>query len=321
MSEDQAVTPAQEQVELASPVEQLLSGMDTGTQESSNELTPESVFEDTTPFNGFSRVNSEEPAVAEPQAVQTPESNEEVRYQYWQSEADKAKNEVAELKNRLDSIEQVQAPVAQQPQQEESEEHFPSPPEKPAQPRNFSREDAYSDPNSDSSVYLDSVDEWRDDMDEYNRLYTEYNMAILAEEKEAIEEQRRAISERDAQAQEYQSNMNNIANHLATNYNASQEEVSKFVEVMDKPESLTVDNLFQLFRMQSGGNAPQPAGQPIVDAQAITNKADSFAQLKRAQQVPSPMGVLPSSNAQSSASTEDGIFDSMVNTYNKRNPW
>ena len=78
MSEDQAVTPAQEQVELASPVEQLLSGMDTGTQESSNELTPESVFEDTTPFNGFSRVNSEEPAEAEPQAVQTPESNEEV---------------------------------------------------------------------------------------------------------------------------------------------------------------------------------------------------------------------------------------------------
>lgn len=323
MTENEMVTPEESTAPEVNPIDNLLSNLDTNTQETLEELSPESILDEDSPFDGFNRVAKvEEPAEAEPQKTEAPKSNEEVRYQYWQSEADKAKNEVSELKSRLESIEQTQGQVQAQPQQlEESEEHFPSPPEKPAPPRGFSREEAYSDPSSESARYLEDVDEWRDDMDEYNRLYTEYNMAVLAEEKEALEEQRRAIAERDAQAQEYQKNMANIANHLTQNYNATQEEVAKFVEVMDKPESLTVDNLFQLFRMQTGGGISPQASQPIVNAEAKTNRAESFEQLKRAQQVPSPMGVLPSSNASTQSSPEESIMDSMVNAYNKRNPW
>ena len=323
MSENEMVTPEEMGNEPAvNPVENLLSQMDTKEQVSSDELTPENIFDNDSPFDGFNRVNkAEESAEAVPQE-EAPKSNEEVRYQYWQSEADKAKNEVNELKSRLDSMEQAQSQAPAQPQQiEESEEYFPSPPEKPSQPRNFSREEAYSDPGSDSAAYLDNVDEWRDEMDEYNRLYTEYNMAVLAEEKEAVEEQKKAIAQRDAEEQQTRQNMANIANHLTTNYNATQDEVAQFINVMDKPESLTVDNLFQLYRMQKGGSVPQQTSQPIVNAQATTNKAESFEQLKRAQQVPSPMGVLPSSNTKSNESGEDSIFDSMVNSYNKRNPW
>jgi hypothetical protein len=73
--------------------------------------------------------------------------------------------------------------------------------------------------------------------------------------------------------------------------------------------------------MQTGGGISPQASQPIVNAEAKTNRAESFEQLKRAQQVPSPMGVLPSSNANTQSSPEESIMDSMVNSYNKRNPW
>jgi len=322
MSENQEVALDQEIVNLANPVEQLLSGMDTEPQESSSQLTPESVFDGESLFNGFNRVQPDEPAKAEPQSEVAEKPNEEVRYQYWQSEADKAKNEVNELKTRLEAVEnRPQEPVAQPQQLEESIESFPPSPDKPEQPRGFNREEAWSDPNSDSAKYLDNVDEWRDDMDEYNKLYTEYNMAILSEEKQALQDERQGVIKKQAEEQQYRQQMDGVANHLTNNYNASPEEVAKFVEVMDKPESLNVDNLFQLFRMQNGGNVPQ-VSQPIADVQSETPKSESFSQLKRAQQVPSPMGVLPSSNnSATTQSSEGNIMDSMVNAYNKRNPW
>ena len=58
-------------------------------------------------------------------------------------------------------------PAEAAPTSQEQEE-FPPPPAKPEQPRGFSRDEALADPNSDSAVYLDSVEKWRDDMMQYN---------------------------------------------------------------------------------------------------------------------------------------------------------
>ncbi len=75
-------------------------------------------------------------------------------------------------------------------------EEFPDAPEKPKKPSNFSRADAMEDPQSESAIYLDRSDEWRDDMDEYNRLYVEYQGAMLQAERETIVTEQREKEER-----------------------------------------------------------------------------------------------------------------------------
>jgi hypothetical protein len=49
---------------------------------------------------------------------ETPQDNEEVRYQYWQSEADKAKNENEQLKKTVEILQQtIQKPAESQPEE------------------------------------------------------------------------------------------------------------------------------------------------------------------------------------------------------------
>ena len=302
--------------------------------------TPESepVTEGINPLEGFFRANGVEPeeqtddpfatdeiVPASPpqeqeQVVQEkPEDNDEKRYQYWQSEADKARNENAQLAQRLQALEQ-QANQSQPTVDDgvEDDRSFPPPPPKPSKPRNFSRSEALEDPSSESAKYMDDVDEWRDEMDDYNRLQSEYNLAIVEEEKQKMQDERDNIMRQQAEAQQRQQQMADIHTHLKTQYQASDEEIAQFVDIMDKPESVTLDNLFKLYRLQSGNQTTpvQQQGQPLTE----TNKNDSFEQMKRAQQVPTSMGVIPS-QGNTTGSQEDSLMDSMINEYNKQNPW
>ena len=81
---------------------------------------------------------------------------------------------------------------------------------------------------------------------------------------------------------------------------------------MSKPDSLSVDNLVELWRIKQGrgGGANVQSNQP----------SDTFNQQARAQQVASPMGVMPSQQPVQQ-STEESIMDSMINDYKKSNPW
>ena len=302
--------------------------------------TPESepVTEGINPLEGFFRANGVEPeeqtddpfatdeivpaspSQEQEQVVQEkPEDNDEKRYQYWQSEADKARNENAQLAQRLQALEQ-QANQSQPTVDDgvEDDRSFPPPPPKPSKPRNFSRSEALEDPSSESAKYMDDVDEWRDEMDDYNRLQSEYNLAIVEEEKQKMQDERDNIMRQQAEAQQRQQQMADIHTHLKTQYQASDEEIAQFVDIMDKPESVTLDNLFKLYRLQSGNQTTpvQQQGQPLTE----TNKNDSFEQMKRAQQVPTSMGVIPS-QGNTTGSQEDSMMDSMINEYNKQNPW
>ncbi len=302
--------------------------------------TPESepVTEGINPLEGFFRANGVEPEeqtddpfatdeivpASPPQeqeqvAQEKPEDNDEKRYQYWQSEADKARNENAQLAQRLQALEQ-QANQSQPTVDDgvEDDRSFPPPPPKPSKPRNFSRSEALEDPSSESAKYMDDVDEWRDEMDDYNRLQSEYNLAIVEEEKQKMQDERDNIMRQQAEAQQRQQQMADIHTHLKTQYQASDEEIAQFVDIMDKPESVTLDNLFKLYRLQSGNQTTpvQQQGQPLTE----TNKNDSFEQMKRAQQVPTSMGVIPS-QGNTTGSQEDSMMDSMINEYNKQNPW
>tara|TARA_R100001530_G_scaffold62543_2_gene45064 strand:+ start:958 stop:1935 length:978 start_codon:yes stop_codon:yes gene_type:complete len=267
---------------------------------------------------GIPEAQQEETVTPQPETVSTP-NNEEVRYEYWQSQADKAKNDLTGmreqnqlLQNQLNIINQQ----AQQPQVETQQEEsvdFPSPPERPMKPRNYSREEAYTDPQSDSAHYLDSMDEWRDTMDEYTQLHSQYQSELArAERMDFVEGQKRQEAIREAQRQEYQQ-LNSVASHVKQNYNASDEDIRGFVNKFSSDDSITIDNLWRLYQMEQGGNsvqqAPVQAGSPV------------FEQTKRAQQVASPMGVVSGQSAGGQGSAENQIMNDLIDGYNKNNPF
>ena len=243
--------------------------------------------------------------------VQT-NTNDETRYQYWQSQADKYKNELATLKQQPQQPQaQPQAPV----EPEIKAETFPPPPNKPQRPRTFNREEAYNDPSSESAKYVDELEGWRDDMNEYNTLKSEYNTAVI-EDKFNKMEQERVNNVKRAQAQQQQAQqVSEIKSKLVGHYGMQEGEANDFMQKMSDPNSITIDNLVQLYRLQGSGNTQQPPQSAPVPSQ-------TFTQTQNAQQVPSPMGVMPSGNTNvDGRSMEDKMMDTMIGNFNSKNPW
>lgn len=250
-----------------------------------------------------------------------PANNDDTRFQYWQSQADTQKNENNQLRDELNQMKgqmnalsgQQQVQAQQQASSQEVDMEFPPPPEKPAKPVGFSREEAYSDPASASAQYMDTIEGWRDDMDEYNVAKTNYNTMMVQERVEAIEQTRvQEQKRREAQIQQ-QRQVSQLKNHVSKNYNMSPEETQDFVSKMSDPKSISMDNLVQLYRMQQGSGNTTPNQNTGVPS-------PTFQQTQRAQQVPQPMGV-QSSSGHVENNAEDQIMDNLIGNYNKNNPW
>jgi len=258
-------------------------------------------------------------------APEQPVDNDQNRYQYWQSEADKMKNSLTEMQRQNDELknqligqyQNQQAPQQAQPVPEEKVEEFPSAPDKPQKPRGFNRVEANEDANSESAKYLDDMEAWRDDMDEYNRLYVEYQGAMLQAEREKMQE---AENKRQAEIQaqqERQKAMLDVKNHIAENHGVTDENVvSDFIEKMSDPSSVSLDNLWKLYQMENGTYQVNPETKPQVP-----QPSPEFQQTKNAQSIPSPMGVLNSSNEATRQSPEESIIDDIITDYNSKNPW
>ena len=247
--------------------------------------------------------------------AETPQSeavdNDTKRYQYWQSQADKYKNELAQANNvapnSAQSVPQPQEAVSQ-PANE-----FPLPPERPERPRTFSREEAYTDPSSESAKYLDVKEDWDEQMVEYNSLHTQYQNAVLQEKFDHMEKQRVNEAKRQQASQAAVKQKADIVNYVTGHHGMSGNEANDFLTKMSDPASVSIDNLVQLYRMQGSGttnqvNAPTPS--------------DAFTQTKNAQQVPSSMGVMPSGqSSQDGRNIEDKMIDTMIGNFNSKNPW
>lgn len=248
----------------------------------------------------------EEPSV-QPQA-----DNEEVRYQYWQSQADKLKNERDQLQSQFNKLATQQAPQQQQEPEQEIEPEFPAPPEKPARPYNFNMDEAMADPQSESARFVQQEQSWRDEMDEYKNLQFEYQMAMMQDEREQIRNERQNDIQRRNAEQQQTEQINGVRSQVMDKYKVDQNTAEDFIRVMSAPESVSIDNLWRLYASDKGLGSPPPA-QPAPSA--------DFQQVKRAQQVPASMGVMPSQNRQNEGSIEDTIIDSMITDYNKQNPF
>ena len=257
-----------------------------------------------------------EPVLAqeEPSEVVQPQGdNDEVRYQYWQSQADKMKNERDQLQSQFNQLATQQAPQPKQQEPEaEPEPEFPAPPEKPAKPYNFSMDEALSDPSSESAKFVQQEQGWRDQMDEYKNLQFEYQMAMMQDEREKLRTDRQNdIQRREAETAQMEQ-MNGVKQQIMNQYKVDPQVADDFVRVMSDPTSINLDNLWKLYASDKGYGSPQqPTNAP----------SGEFQQVKRAQQIPSSMGVMPSQTGQNEGSVEDKIIDSMITDYNKQNPW
>lgn len=279
----------------------------------------ENIVEDVfTPGFGQTEEPAQEESVeATPDAnYETPQDNEEVRYQYWQSEADKAKNENEQLKKTVEILQQtIQKPAETQPEVESSEpeiEPFRDAPQRPSKPAGFNRAEAIDDPNSASAQYLDAMDSYRDDMDIYNADKLEYEANLLHIEREALMEEQTRQKEAFEAEKRNQEQVNNITEQLRSQYNANDEEVNDFIQKMSDPESLNIDNLWRLYQMDKGKVPEQPVAQP----------SPQFNQVQRAQSVPAPMGVQSGANMQQTGkSASDLIMDELISDYESKNPW
>tara|TARA_Y100000401_G_scaffold111006_1_gene108788 strand:+ start:429 stop:1415 length:987 start_codon:yes stop_codon:yes gene_type:complete len=252
------------------------------------------------------------------------ESNDEVRYQYWQSQAAKLQNQLNEVKEYAPMVDYLRSnpeavqnltpggkpPVEAETKSQEAEE-FPPPPAKPEQPRGFSRDEAISDPASDSAIYLDEVEKWRDDMMTYNQLASQYQIATMRETYNAklegiekAEQERRQIAENEKQ-------MNEVRTYVQQKYNLG-EDVEDFINTMNDPNSINMDDLVGYYQYKKGiAPTPQPTNTRPPQPSA------AFQQTKRAQSVPTPMGVQPaSSNAPQSGSVN--FMDTIINDNNKQ---
>ena len=271
-----------------------------------------------TPGFGQTEEPVQEEAVEAPTEVnyETPQDNEEVRYQYWQSEADKAKNENEQLKKTVEILQQtIQKPAESQPEEISSEpeiEPFRDAPQKPNKPAGFNRAEAIDDPNSASAQYLDAMDSYRDEMDIYNADKLEYEANLLHIEREALMEEQTRQKEAFESEQRNKEQVNNITQQLRSQYNANDDEVNDFIQKMSDPESLNIDNLWRLYQMDKGKVPEQPVAQP----------SPQFNQVQRAQSVPAPMGVQSSANMQQTGkSASDLIMDDLISDYESKNPW
>ena len=240
--------------------------------------------------------------------------NDDKRFEYWQSQAAKAQNQLAQQEQQYGEL---QAKVnstygtTQVPEYAPVEE-FPEPPERPEKPNNFSREEAYSDPNSESARYVANYEGWRDDITEYNSLKQEYAVAQMQERLDSQEKSRQDDIRRAQAHQAQQQEMRGVSEHLTGHYGFQDTEANEFIQQMSDPNSLSLDNLVQLYRLQKGQNQnPENTGP-----------SPEFQQTQRAQQIPSPMGVQTGQGGGNDARSEsDKIMDNMIGDFKKNNPW
>jgi len=236
--------------------------------------------------------------------------NDERRYQYWQSQAAQRDNELKALRQQ---VEEQSSPATQAPAQPaETVQEFPPPPEAPRKPAGFTREEAWSDAKSESARYLDEKDSWDSDISQYNELKHQYELAVM---KEKLDEQSTFLGEQEQQRQnriEQGRQISQISEHVQGHYGFTPSETQAFIKTMSNPESISMDNLVQLFRMNQAGGQPTPAPNgPSAD----------FRQAKNAQQIPSPMGVMPSQAPTETRNDSDSIMDDLINSHKSKNPW
>jgi hypothetical protein len=190
--------------------------------------------------------------------------DDSTRFEYWQSQADKAKGELSTIRQELDYYKGSLAPVEQmirnnpevlnrleqtpsngQPQgyPQGLQETSVKEPKAPDRPHSYNEVDAYNDPESDSFKYRLAKDDYRD------------NYLGYLQEKDQVRDQE--MQQRyNAQMQQQQNHMmqTQAHSHAVNSYGWDATKATDFVSWAQNPDNLTMDNLAKLFELRTSAD-------------------------------------------------------------------
>tara|TARA_R110002050_G_scaffold176293_2_gene309180 strand:- start:1695 stop:2588 length:894 start_codon:yes stop_codon:yes gene_type:complete len=209
------------------------------------------------------------------------------RYEYWQSQADKAKSELSGLREELDyyrnSLSPVENMLKQNPEVLDSleaklsngnpngypqgfQEASLKEPAQPDRPVNYNEVDAFNDPDSESFKHRMAKEQYRDE-------YLDYLKNVDRNRTMQMEQQYQ-----QQMAQQQQTAMRQQAHsHAVNTYGWEANKANDFIEWASAPDNLSLDNLAKLFELRSNTN-------PVVQqkTQEMQNQAERLAVPKSA---------------------------------------
>ena len=208
--------------------------------------------------------------------------DDSTRFEYWQSQADKAKGELSTIRKELDYYKGSLAPVEQmirnnpdvlnrleQTPSNGQSQGYPNgfqetslkEPKAPERPHSYNEVDAYNDPESDSFKHRLAKEEYRD------------NYLGFLQKKDQVREQEMQ-AQYQAQMQQQQTHMmqTQAHSHAVNSYGWDANKANNFVQWAQNPDNLTMDNLAKLFELRTSAD-------PVVQqrTQEMQNQAERLS--------------------------------------------
>ena len=183
---------------------------------------------------------------------ETSPRDDSTRFEYWQSQADKAKGELNALRQELEYYRSNTNPAEQssvsngQPQaypQQGLQEPSLKEPTAPERPHSYNEVDAYNDPQSESFKYRVAKESYRDKY-----------MDFLTKKDQVREQEMQAHYQAQMQQQQTQMVQQQAMSHAVNNFGWEQSKAMEFVRWSQNPENLTLDNLAKLFELRTNPN-------------------------------------------------------------------
>ena len=211
-------------------------------------------------------VETTEPAV--PDNNQPQMDNWEVRARYFQSQYDKFKNEVTPfipvikaIQEKPEIIDYLQEKLLQP----ETKETVLVAPVRPEKPRDFNMVEALNDSDSASYKYQEALLNYQEQLIDYHSKKEEYR----AKKEMEFEQQRQEYEQRMRFQQEQQQKLEQLGEILTNEYKMPPQEQSEFIKEFSNPNSISIANLVQLYRLKKGMQQPQGTqkqNQPLPPA-------------------------------------------------------
>lgn len=178
--------------------------------------------------------------------------DDSTRFEYWQSQADKAKGELNALRQELEYYRSNTNPAEQssvsngQPQaypEQGLQEPSLKEPTAPERPHSYNEVDAYNDPQSESFKYRVAKESYRDKY-----------LDFLKEKDQVREQEMQKQYQAQMQQQQTQMIQQQAMSHAVNNFGWEQSKAMEFVRWSQNPENLTLDNLAKLFELRTNPN-------------------------------------------------------------------
>ena len=300
------------------------------------EFNLDSIFD--LPKTGFESENREVTSEEEPTQPVADESapKDADSYKYWQSQADKRTSELNKVMetlgvenpndldaklNKLKNLEPISEHILNNPEilssvkqdlsngqaignPQENQVQPLKKPEMPKKPTNYDADDALADPTSESYKYREALDSYRDDM----LLFQDARFEQMAQQQMVQQE-----------AMQQEQDLQNVRKQLTSDYEMSTDDADKFIQTMSDPQSINMDNLVALFKMQNGTQDVQAPAPASVDG--IDPKMQEMMSERQRLATPSPVTAAKGEANTSTSSDEDNIIENMIGNYKRNNPW